>query len=101
MPTHPFEEQLAALDALVKEGPGFNPGAMKRVGLVLDTITRRNERAPADVREKAAGARESFEAWFSARRWSEGGDGGARARDYLIEDIRSLDMALAAAHGAQ
>ena len=97
MTDHPFVAEVAALQALISEGPGAYPESAEKARRLLEGIDR-DRRTNNYVSEKVGVAKSSFAQWFSARRWNQGGDGGARVRQNLFEDVSKLDNALRSVH---
>lgn len=93
------KEICEELHSCIALGPGENSIALRRVNGLLSRIES-DERGNTYVREKTLSVRESFQVWFSARRWNRRGDGGAQARSDIYMDVGKLSGACTTAFGA-
>ncbi|MEQ1440189.1 hypothetical protein AAG565_12570 [Fontimonas sp. SYSU GA230001] len=92
------ETLVEELRRLMDGGPGENPAGLQRVSEICWTL-HDSERCNPNLADRLAQARRMFELWFSLRAWQQWGADGTGARALLGDDLRHLDLAVAACFG--
>ena len=91
---------IERLVTLANAGPGADAGALRQANAVLLRMGLGNG-ALGYKAEKLTVVRDSFETWFSDRKWVDFGDCPKAFRGRLLADIEHLRKALARGSGGQ
>jgi hypothetical protein len=83
-------QQCEKLRNLINRGPGRNPTTLEDALRIADIL--RQSAAPYPC-SRLTEISEQLRCWFSVRRWRQVGDpAGLHARDWLMEEIRIVEM---------
>ena len=84
------------LRSLARLSPGINPSSTLRVRAISQEIQRSVD--SSDVREGAGVIVDTFQLWFSPRKWNRSGDEGRSVKFEIFTSILKLEGAMRQIH---